>query len=51
MDQIPASVKALNEKQVAVRGFMMPMKVEKGMVTEFLLLRNQWAAAMECRRA
>jgi hypothetical protein len=41
MDQIPASVKALNQKQVAVRGFMMPMKVEKGMVTEFLLLRNQ----------
>jgi len=39
--QIPAAIKALNEKPVAVRGFMLPMKVEHGMVTEFLLLRNQ----------
>jgi hypothetical protein len=41
MDQIPASVKALNEKQVAIRGFMLPMQVDHGMVAEFLLLRNQ----------
>ena len=41
MSQIPAPVKALNEKQVAVRGFMLPMRVDKGMVTEFLLLKNQ----------
>lgn len=41
MAQIPATVKALNEKQVAVRGFMLPMKLDHGLVTEFLLLRNQ----------
>jgi hypothetical protein len=39
--QIPANVKALNEKRVAVRGFMLPMKLDHGLVTEFLLLRNQ----------
>ena len=41
MAQIPPAIKALNEKPVAVRGFMLPMKVEHGMVTEFLLLKNQ----------
>jgi hypothetical protein len=39
--QIPASVKALNEKRIAIRGFMLPMKLEHGRVIEFLLLRNQ----------
>jgi hypothetical protein len=41
LDQVPASVKAFNEKQVAISGFMMPMSLEKEMVTEFLLLRDQ----------
>ena len=41
MAQIPAGVKALNEKRVAVRGFMLPMKLDHGRVIEFLLLRNQ----------
>jgi hypothetical protein len=39
--QIPASVKALNHKDVTVTGFMMPTKVEDGRATEFLLLKNQ----------
>jgi hypothetical protein len=41
MGQIPTSVKTLNERQVAARGFMLPMKVESGMVTEFILLKSQ----------
>ena len=39
--QIPPEIKALNEKQVAVRGFMLPLYVRHAHVTEFLLLRNQ----------
>ena len=39
--QIPATVKALNHKQVTVTGFMMPTKVVDGNATEFLLLKNQ----------
>jgi hypothetical protein len=38
---IPGSIKAWDGKDVAVRGFMLPMKQENGRVTEFLLLRNQ----------
>jgi hypothetical protein len=39
--QIPASVKALNHKNVTITGFMMPTKVDDGNATEFLLLKNQ----------
>ena len=39
--QMPADVKALNDKPVAIRGFVMPLSIEKGMVTEFILLRSQ----------
>jgi hypothetical protein len=39
--QIPASVKALNEKEVSITGFMLPTKVDDGKATEFLLLKNQ----------
>lgn len=39
--QIPDTIKALDGKPVAVRGFMLPMKVEDGMVYEFLLLKSQ----------
>jgi hypothetical protein len=39
--QIPASVKALNEKDVSITGFMLPTKVDDGKATEFLLLKNQ----------
>jgi hypothetical protein len=41
MAQIPPAIKALNQKRVAIRGFMLPMKLDHGLVTEFLLLRNQ----------
>jgi hypothetical protein len=39
--QIPPSVKALNEKEVSITGFMLPTKVDDGKTTEFLLLKNQ----------
>jgi hypothetical protein len=41
MAQVPAAVRALNDKPVAIQGFMLPMKVEDGKVTEFLLLKSQ----------
>lgn len=39
--QIPAGVKALNGKEIALQGFMLPMKFDHGLTTEFLILRNQ----------
>jgi len=39
--QIPAKVKAFSGKKVAVKGFMLPLKVEGGLVTELLLMRDQ----------
>lgn len=39
--QIPDDVKALNDKDVSISGFMLPMKFEGKLATEFLLLRNQ----------
>jgi hypothetical protein len=39
--QIPASVKALDQKRVALKGFMLPLKVESGLVTEMLIMRDQ----------
>jgi hypothetical protein len=38
---IPQSVKAFDDKRVAVRGFMLPLKVEGGLVTELLIMRDQ----------
>lgn len=38
--QIPASVKELDAKKVAVTGFMLPVKMDQGLVTEFLLVRD-----------
>jgi hypothetical protein len=40
-DQIPQPIKELNGKKVAVQGFMMPIKQEKGGVRTFLLVRDQ----------
>jgi hypothetical protein len=40
-DQIPAAVKAFNSKKVSIRGFMLPLKVEGGKVTEFLIMKDQ----------
>lgn len=42
-DQIPADVKAFNNKRVALKGFMMPLKVEDGLITEMLIMRDQSA--------
>ena len=39
--QIPEGIKTLNEKPVAIRGFMLPLKVENGLVTELLIMRDQ----------
>jgi hypothetical protein len=39
-DQIPAEVKSWNGRKVLVAGFMMPLKTEQGLVTEFLLMKN-----------
>lgn len=40
-NQIPAGVKAFNGQTVALKGFMLPLKVEQGKVTEMLLMRDQ----------
>ena len=39
--QIPATIKALNQKRVAVQGFMLPLKVEGGVVMEMLIMKDQ----------
>lgn len=39
-DQIPAPIKALDQKKVAVTGFMLPTKMDKGLVKEFLLVKD-----------
>lgn len=39
--QIPAEIKALNQKKVSVIGYLMPLKEEEGKSTEFLLMRTQ----------
>lgn len=39
-DQIPRSIKALDAQKVAVAGFMLPVKMEGGLVKEFLLVRD-----------
>ncbi len=41
LTQIPEDVRALNEKEVSVRGFMLPMKYDGRLTTQFLLLKNQ----------
>ena len=40
---IPANVKGLDGKKAVIKGFMLPLKVEAGKVTEFLIMRNQGA--------
>ena len=39
--QIPADVKAFDKKRVALKGFMLPLKVEGGKVTELLIMKDQ----------
>jgi hypothetical protein len=38
---IPDSVKAFSKKRVSLRGFMLPLKVEGGLVTELLIMKDQ----------
>jgi hypothetical protein len=38
---IPESVHALNNQSVTIKGFMLPLKVESGAVTELLIMRDQ----------
>ncbi len=38
--QIPAQVKELDARKVAVTGFMLPVKMHEGLVTEFLLVKD-----------
>ena len=39
--QIPADIKALDGKKTVISGFMLPVKVNKGVVTEMLLMKDQ----------
>ena len=41
LGQIPDDIKALNDQAVCIRGFMLPMKYQGNLTTDFLLLRNQ----------
>ncbi len=41
--QIPPLVRGFNNKRISLKGFMLPLKVEAGMVTEMLILRDQSA--------
>lgn len=40
-NQIPSTIKALNDQFISLKGFMLPLKVEKGLVTELLIMRDQ----------
>ena len=42
-EQIPPIVKSWSGKKAVVTGYMVPVKMEKGLVTEFLLMRNTMA--------
>src|SRR5258706_2504844 len=41
MNQIPHSVQDLDQKPIALRGFLLPVKLNGPLTTDFLLLRNQ----------
>jgi len=38
---VPDDIRGLDGKKIAVGGFMLPLKMEEGRVTEFILLKNQ----------
>jgi hypothetical protein len=40
-DQIPREIRALDKSKIALRGFMLPLKVQSGLVTELLIMRDQ----------
>ena len=39
--QIPEPIKELNNRKISLRGFMLPLKVEGGLVTEMLIMKDQ----------
>jgi hypothetical protein len=39
-EQIPEAIRAFDTKKVAVTGFMLPVKMEEGLVKEFLLVKD-----------
>jgi len=39
-NQIPEKIKALDQQKVAVTGFMLPVKMDGGLVKEFLLVKD-----------
>ncbi len=39
--QIPKPIKELDQKPVALSGFMLPLRVEAGLVTEMLIMKDQ----------
>ena len=40
-NQIPEDIRRLNDQPIALKGFMLPLKVEEGLVTEMLIMRDQ----------
>lgn len=40
-EQIPKTVMSYDQKRIALKGFMLPLKVEGGKVTEMLIMRDQ----------
>jgi hypothetical protein len=42
-DVIPPRVKAYDGRRVTVTGFVLPLRLKRGLATEFLLLRDQGA--------
>lgn len=40
-EQIPKPVRDFDSKRIALKGFMLPLKVEAGKVTEMLIMRDQ----------
>tara|TARA_A100001037_G_C14835039_1_gene493860 strand:- start:18 stop:539 length:522 start_codon:yes stop_codon:yes gene_type:complete len=42
-NKIPETVQKLNKKKVVITGYMLPLRVEDGKITEFLVLRDQSA--------
>jgi len=43
LEQIPPEIKKLNERAVALTGYMLPVKLNEGLVTDFMLLPNTLA--------
>jgi hypothetical protein len=40
-NEIPESVKKFDKQKIALKGYMLPLKVEDGKITELLILRDQ----------